>query len=477
MSVLAMDRRRWITLSVSIGAFMSTLDASVVNISLPTIVQSLHTHLKAVAWVVTGYLIVITGCLLLMGRLADLFGQRRSYLLGFFVFTVGSGLCGFSPTIYFLIGSRVVQGLGASALIVNGTAIIATVFPEKERGQALGILGSVISAGFLVGPILGGFLVEHLGWRYVFFINLPIGVIGIFLSSKVLEKNGSARKVRLDLWGALLLFIFVTSLILFLNQVGKHSMPLLWGWLFLSLLCLGLFITVEARSPFPLMDLSLFRRRLFISSLGASLLSFWMSGAHSFVIPFFLQNILGFSPSKVGMMVFPVSLTVMVMAPLGGRFSDRVGVRIPTTIGLILTSLTVFSFTFLKENVSDYHILWRQIVLGIGIGLFNPANNSAIIGSLTREKVGLASSFSALSRNLGLVIGVAFAEMVIAFRLATIPLETEKGTPSLESIQDVWKLVFIIGLIAVLISWIRESRSNPSTPSFVVSNFKEPQLN
>jgi MFS family permease len=246
-------------------------------------------------------------------------------------------------------------------------------------------------------------------------------------------------------------------------------MPLLWGWLFLSLLCLGLFIVVEIRSPFPLMDLNLFRERLFISSLGASLLSFWMSGAHNFVTPFFLQNILGFPPSKVGMMVFPVSLTVMVMAPLGGRFSDRVGVRIPTTIGLTLTSLTVFSFAFLKENVSDYHILWRQIVLGIGIGLFNPANNSAIIGSLPREKVGITSSFSALARNLGLVIGVAFAEMIIAFRVGTIPLETGKGTPSLEGIQDVWKLVFIIGLIAVLLSGIRGGRSHPSTPPFFLT--------
>jgi len=163
---------------------------------------------------------------------------------------------------------------------------MATAFPEKERGQALGILGSVISAGFLAGPILGGFLVEHLGWRYEFFINLPIGVIGIFLSSKVLEKNGSARKVRLDVWGALLLFILVTALLLFLNEVGKHSIPPLWGWLFLSLLCLGLFIAVEVRSPFPLVDLSLFRGRLFISSLGASLLSFWMSGAHNFATPF-----------------------------------------------------------------------------------------------------------------------------------------------------------------------------------------------
>ncbi|PIV19759.1 MAG: MFS transporter [Deltaproteobacteria bacterium CG03_land_8_20_14_0_80_45_14] len=457
-----MNRRRWVTLNISIGVYMSTLDASIVNISLPTIIQSLNTHLTAVAWVVMAYLIVITGCLLLMGRLSDLFGQRKIYLLGFLTFTVGSALCGFSPTIYFLIGSRMLQGLGASALMANGPAILTAAFPEKERGQALGIVGSVVSAGFLTGPILGGFLVEHLGWRSVFFINLPIGAIGIYLSSKVLERTVPTGKTRVDLWGALLLFFFVTSLLLFLNRMAQGSTPLLWLWLFFNLLCFSLFIMVELRSPSPLVDLKLFRRRLFISSLGASFLSFWMSAAHTFVIPFFLQSILEFSPSKVGMLIFPVALTVMVMAPFGGRFSDRVGVKIPATMGLALTSLAVFSFTLLKPGVNDLNILWRQIVLGIGISLFNPANNSAILGSLPREKVGLASSFLALSRNLGMVIGVAFAEMVIAFRLPAAPLERAKAGPSLEGIQDVWKLVLIIGLTAILISWARESKSNVS---------------
>jgi EmrB/QacA subfamily drug resistance transporter len=455
MFLSRIDQRWWVTLNICIGVFMSTLDASVVNISLPTITQALDTHLKAVAWVVTGYLIVITGCLLLMGRLADLFGQKRVYLLGFLIFTFGSALCGLSPTIGFLIGSRMVQGLGASALMAIGPAIITNAFPEKDRGQALGIIGSVVSAGFLTGPLLGGFLVEHLGWRSIFFINLPIGAIGIFLTSKFLERKELTKEVQLDLRGALLLFVFVTSLLLFLNRVSQGSTPLLLGWFSLSLVSLILFIVAELRSPFPLVDLHLFRRRLFISSLGASLLSFWMSAAHTFVIPFFLQNIFGFSPSKVGMLVFPVSLTVMVMAPLGGRVSDRVGVRIPATMGLIFTSLTIFSFTFLKGPVSHYQILWRQVVIGIGIGLFNPANNSAIIGSLSREKIGLASSFLALSRNLGMVVGIAFAEMVIALRMPA-------ATPSLQSIHDVWGLGLIIGLTAVLISWIREKGIHPS---------------
>jgi len=459
-----MKGRAWVTLNISIGVYMSTLDASIVNISLPTIVRSLNTHLTAVAWVVMAYLIVITGCLLVTGRLSDLFGLRRIYLLGYLTFTLGSALCSFSPTIYFLIGSRMLQGLGASALMANGPAILTTAYPEHERGKALGILGSVVSAGFLTGPILGGFLVEHLGWRSIFFINLPIGAMGIYLSSKVLERAEPTGKPQVDLRGALLLFFFVTSLLLLLNQIGKGSTPLLWGWLLLSLLCFSLFIVVEIQSPFPLVDLQLFRRRLFICSLGASFLSFWMSAAHSFVIPFFLQNILEFSPSKVGMLVFPVALTVMVMAPLGGRFSDRFGVRIPATMGLILTSLTIFSFTLLKPGVRELDILWRQIALGVGISFFNPANNSAIIGSLPREKVGLASSLLALSRNLGMVIGVAFAEMVVAFRPPVMPSGQDGAGPSLEGIQDVWKLVLIIGLTAILISWTRESKPNVPDP-------------
>ncbi len=460
MSISSKNRQWWVMFNISIGVYMSTLDASVVNLSLPTIIQSLNTNLKMVAWVVTAYLIVITGCLLLMGRLADLLGQRRLYLFGFLIFTVGSALCGFSPTIHFLIGSRILQGLGASTLMVIGTAIAATVFPEKERGQAMGMIGSVVSAGFLTGPLLGGFLVEHLGWRSVFFINLPIGAIAIVLSLKVLERDGPMRKVQLDLRGALLLFIFISSLLLFINRVGRGSTPLLWGLLFLSLFCFGLFIGVELRSPSPLVDLRLFKRRLFISSLGASFFSFWMAAAHTFVVPFFLQNILRFSPSKVGMMIFPVSLTVMLFAPFGGKFSDRVGVRIPATMGLILISLTIFSFSFLKSSVNDYEIILRQIIIGVGIGLFSPANNSAIIGSLPKEKVGLASSFLALARNLGMVIGVAFAEMVIAFRLPERQIEAEISLPSLESIQDVWRLVFVLGLTALLISWVRGGRSD-----------------
>lgn len=465
MTLPVIDRRWWITINISIGTYMATLDASIVNISLPTIIHSLNTDTKAVAWVVMAYLVVITGCLLFMGRLADLFGQKRIYILGLITFTAGSALCGFAPTIYFLIGSRMLQGLGASVMMSIGPAIMAIFFQEKDRGQALGIVGSVVSAGFLTGPLLGGFLIEHLGWRSIFFINLPIGAIGTYLSLKFLEKTKPASAVRVDLWGAFLLFSFLTSFILFLNQVGQGSTPFLWAWLLFSLFCLSLFIPIELRSPSPILDLNVFRKRLFVSSLGASLFSFWVNGAHIFVSPFFLQNILGFTPSKVGMLVFPVALTVMVMAPLGGRISDRIGVRIPTTLGLFLFSMAIFSFTFIEEGMSEYHILWRQVVIGIGIGLFNPANNSAIIGSLPKEKIGLASGFIALSRNLGMVIGVAFAEMVIAFGSSSIPLESGGGTPSLESIRDVWRLVFFVGFTALLISWIRGGRSDmPQLP-------------
>lgn len=458
MFSLTKNQRWWVAFNISIGIYMSTLDASIVNIALPTVILSLNTDLKTIAWVVMAYLIVITGNLLLMGRLADLFGQRRVYLFGLFTFTLGSVLCGFSPSIYFLIGSRVIQGVGASATMATGPAIIATTFPEKGRGQALGMVGSVVSAGFITGPLLGGFLVEHVGWRSIFFINLPIGLFGVLLSLRVLDKTRPMERVRVDLWGASFLFFFITTLFLFLNSVSQKSSPFLWVWLVASLIFLGLFMIMESRSPFPLIDLHLLKRRLFISSLGASLLSFWINGAHTFVTPFFLQNILGFPPSKVGMLIFPVALTVMVMAPVGGRISDLVGVRIPATVGLILISMSTFSFIFIETNVSEYQILWRQIAFGVGVGLFNPANNSAIIGSLPKAKVGLASSFLALSRNLGIVIGVAFAEMIIAFGMSSVSLET-KGTPLIQSIHYVWKLVLVLGLVAIFISWMRDRRS------------------
>lgn len=448
------NNRWWVTLTISIGVFMSTLDASIVNISLPTIVQSLRTDLKTIAWVVMAYLIIITGCLLLMGRLADLLGRGKIFFLGFLAFTVGSGLCGFSPTVYFLIGSRMIQGLGASALMAVGPAIITTVFPEKDRGQALGMIGSVVSLGFITGPLLGGFLVEHLGWPSIFFINLPIGAFGMLLSLKILKGEEPSGSVAIDFRGALFFFLFITTLLLFLNRVGQGLTSLFWGWIFIALIFFGLFIRSEQRSSFPMVDLRIFKNRLFISSLGASFFSFWLNGAHNFVIPFFLQDIAGYSPSEAGMLIFPVAMTVMVMAPIGGKISDWAGERTPATIGLVITLTAIFSFLFLKSDASHYEILWRQVILGIGIGLFNPANNSAIIGSLPKTNVGVASSFLALARNLGMVIGVAFAEVIIAFRMSGIPSGTRRG-PILESIQDVWQMVMGIGLIAIFLSWRR----------------------
>jgi len=460
MFLSRVDRHSWILFNISISVYMSTLDASIVNISLPTIVRMLNTDIQAVAWVVTGYLITITGSLLLVGRLADLFGQRRMYLMGLLTFTLGSALCGVSPSITFLIGSRLVQGLGAASSMVNGMAIVATAFPEKGRGQALGILGSIVSVGFLTGPLIGGFLVEHLGWRSVFFINLPIGAAGIVLSLKTLDKDGPMKKVALDLWGALLLLLCITSLLLLLNRAGRGSAPVLSGLFCFFIFSFLLFFLVETRTPSPLMDLRLFKRPLFAPSLGASLLSAWTLSAHTFVMPFFLQGILNFSPSKVGMLMFPVSLTTMVVAPLGGKLSDRIGVRLPTTLGLLLLSLSIFSFSFLGERVSEYHIILRQVMLGVGIGLFAPGNNSAIIGSLPREMVGVASSFPALSRNLGLVIGVAAAEMVVALGTYAGSGDPARGIPSLMSLHHVWRLSLIVGLAAVVLSWARKGRAD-----------------
>ena len=296
-----MNRRWWMTLNVSIGVYMSTLDASIVNISLPTITRSFNAPLKMVAWVVTAYLIVITGCLLIMGRLTDLFGQRRIYLLGFSTFTLGSALCGLSPDHPF--SHRLQDPSGPGGRCPDG---------ERARDPHHGFSGGE------AGPGPGHHRLCRLGWFFdgahsrraswwstsggarSFSSICPSVSIGIFLSRSSWKRLRPQGRAPLDLRGAFLIFIFITSLLLFLSQVSQGSNPFVWGWFSLSLICFGLLILVELRSPSPLIDLHLFKQKLFIASLGTSLLSFWLTAAHAFVLPFFLQDILNIPPPRWG---------------------------------------------------------------------------------------------------------------------------------------------------------------------------------
>ncbi len=456
--------------AVSLGTFTSTLASGMVSVSLPTMTQALSTDLVTVAWVIMAYLLAATGLLLLSGRLADLFGRREVYLAGFLVFTLGAGLASLSPSIFWLIGARVVQGLGASALMANGAAMLSVAFGASQRGRVLGLLGAVVSSALMAGPLLGGFLVEHLGWRAVFYINIGPGLAGAWICSRVLVPENKARiRPRLDLFGAASLASFITTLVMLLSQIQRKG----WGSFYIHSLfiaSLGSFVAFvlrEKKTRDPIIDFSLFRNIPFLMTIGASFFYYAMAITNNFLMPFYLQRVLGFTPAQVGMILVPIFITIMLVAPISGRLSDRVGSYFPALIGIVVATVAFWSFTRLTSDSSVADIIWRQVLLGVGMGLFSSPNHSAVLGFAPKEHLGLVSSLIALFRNLGFSSGLAIAGAVVAGRLAYYQRLAPQisGWSFLQSLHDAWWVAAGFGGLACIIYIARAKGQREPEPA------------
>ena len=449
--------RRWVMTAVSIGTFASCLDSGMVSVSLPTLTVALSADLVTVGWVVMAYLLTATGLLLFAGRLSDLFGRRQVYLWGFGVFALGSALASLSPGIFWLIGARVVQACGAAALTANASALITDAYPEGQRGRVLGLLSAVVSAGLLAGPLVGGFFVELLGWRSVFYVNLFVGLVGIFICSRILrpEKRGEVAS-GLDLWGAVLLMVFTSSFILVFNQGWEKGWDSLYvqGLTFMAVSSFCAFVWKERKMVEPLIDLSLFKHTTLSLVLTSSFFYYSMIIANSFLMPFYLQQVLNYQPFQVGLITFPLFLTVMLVAPVSGRLSDRIGSRIPMMAGIIIASVAFILYARLDGNCTLLDILWRQVLLGAGTGLFSSPNHNAVMGMAPRDKAGVVSSLLALFRNLGFSFGVAVASSTVAARLLLYQSAMGPGfkeLPFLLSLRDAWWVATAFGILATLI--------------------------
>ena len=339
-------RYRWFILAtVSVGTFMSTLDSSIVNVALPTISGKLQADLSTLQWVVTAYLLTISSLLPVFGRLADLLGRKRVFSLGFLVFTLGSVLCGLAGDIWFLIGMRILQAIGASMLMANSAALIIANFPPKERGRALGFTGTVVALGSLTGPALGGILVGFLNWRSIFYINLPIGILGYLAVRIILPQDKPQQdQETFDFVGALFFTFGIISLMFAISN-GQ-----IWGWgsyqilggIFLGTLSLAFFFHTELRVPNPMIDLSLFRIRPFFIGNLTGLLSFVAMFANVMLMPFYLQHVLYYSPAQVGLLMTAFPLAMAIAAPISGYASDRIGPIALTTSGLFVTAIAFF---------------------------------------------------------------------------------------------------------------------------------------
>ena len=435
---------KWgVMLVVGIGTFMSTLVSSSINVSLPPISNFFGVSFSAVAWVSLAYLLTTTSLLLPFGRAADIIGRRSVYILGFFIFIAGSTLCAVSSSILQLILSRSFQGVGGAMLMSCSPALITDAFPRYQRGKALGILGTIVAAGLTMGPPLGGFLVENLGWRSIFYINIPIGLLGMGFGYMILKKDSSEPlKQKFDYKGAVFLVISLVLLLLALDnfqKLGLKSMGMQWllaGFLLFA----TLFLANETKVDHPLINLNLFRHRLFALANLSALVNFICLLSVTFLMPFYLERVLGAPTSRVGMILIAVPLCSSVIAPLSGSLSDKIGSRLLSSFGLFLVGVSLFSFVGLKADSSYADVVFRLIILGVGVGMFSSPNTSSIMGSVSGENLGVAAGVLATMRNLGMGIGVALTSSIFTSRNA---YHMQKLSPEALGSFDFNKISFV----------------------------------
>jgi EmrB/QacA subfamily drug resistance transporter len=406
-----------VLLSVGLGTFMSALDASVVNTVLPVIREAFHAPVETIQWVVTTYLLVMGGLLLTFGRLGDLRGHKRLYLSGFGVFLPASVLCGVAPTEGALIAARVLQGVGAAIIVSNAPAILIGSVHPSRLGQALGLQAAMTSLGLALGPSLGGWLTDLLGWRVIFFINLPVGAVAFLLAYRHIaeDERPPSRKEPFDGIGAAL---FLGAFFALQFALGRGEV---WGWgssatvaVFAGSAALGyLFIRREAAARAPMVDLQLFGSRFFSIAVGSALVNYVCVASILFLVPFYLIQGRGLSASKAGIIMTVQFLGMSLTAPVSGMISDRVGPRAPATAGMALMAGGLFLLSAMNGGTPLYLVAVSMTVTGVGVAIFVTPNNSAMLGAAPAGRKGIASGILATARLLGMATGVSIAGAIL----------------------------------------------------------------
>jgi EmrB/QacA subfamily drug resistance transporter len=404
-----MDRKWWTLIAVSVAIFMLLLDITVVNVALPDIQRSLHSSFSDLQWVVNAYALTLAAFLLTSGSVADLIGRRRVFVVGLVVFTVSSAVCGLSTTPLMLNLARAVQGTGGAMMFATALALIAQAFHGKERGTAFGVFGAVTGGAVAIGPVLGGVITSGIGWEWIFFVNVPIGVIAVFIAITRVADSRDPNATGVD-WPGLTtfsgsLFLLVYALVQG-NEKGWGSTEIV-SFLIGAAVLMTLFIVVELRRSEPMLDLSLFRRPAFS---GASIVAFCLSGsffAMFLYLTLYIQDVLGYSPLQAGLRFLPSTLLSFIVAPIAGRLSVRVPVRLLLGSGLLLIGIGLLTMTVV-DAASTWTVLIPGFVLaGTGVGLVNPPLASTAVGVVPVEHSGMASGINSTFRQVGIATGIA----------------------------------------------------------------------
>jgi EmrB/QacA subfamily drug resistance transporter len=420
--IFAEENKKWWTLAaVAFGLFMIMLDNTVVNVALPSIEKDLHISISQLEWIVTGYALVFAALLITGGKLADLFGRRKVFIIGLAVFSLSSLACGFAPNAGFLIGARAAQGIGAALMNPATLSIITATFPPKQRGQAIGIWAGVSALALAIGPLGGGLIVDNIGWNWIFFVNVPVGALGIVVSYFFIkESRDTSHEQSVDFPGLITsggaLFALSYALIEG-NQRGWMSAEIL-GLIAASAVLLTAFVVLESRQRLPMLDLSLFRIPSFAGANTVALLvSLGMFGVFFFV-SLYVQNILGYSPTKAGAIFLPMTILIILIAPVAGKASDRIGSRWLMGGGMTLLSISLLLYQRVGLHSTFWTLFPAMILGGIGMALTMSPMTSVAMASVPVDKAGVGSGVLNSFRQVGGSLGIALMGAILASYLA-----------------------------------------------------------
>lgn len=401
---------KWtICLLVILGNFLGMLDSSTVNLALYPISKDLNISLAKVQWVVIAYMLVLTVFLPFFGKIGDLFPKNKIYSFGFFIFAIGAFLNSTAPNFYLLILYRCIEALGASIMIANGPAVIATLFKGADRGKALGINACLVAVGGMSGPAVGGALINSFGWRTIFLPSVPIALFGAFYAYKMLPSYIKHFEFKFDYKGFIYFTIALFALLLAISE-GHH-----WGWKSLKIISLGILTLVfgglfyfrDSKITYPIIDFNMFKIKTFTFGNIAVMTSYMTMFTNGILLPFFLQEILKYNALKTGLLILPYSIASSAVAPFAGSYAGKHGSRLLTIVGPSIYILALIIFTTFNTTTQTWEIILASVIMGIGNGCFQSPSNTAIITSVKKEELGLASGILSLSRNLGNILGVA----------------------------------------------------------------------
>ncbi len=421
--------RKWWTLgAVAFGLFMIMLDNTIVTVALPTIRRDLKIGISELEWIVTAYTLTFAAFILIGGKLADLLGRRLMFNVGLAVFTVSSFLCGSAGDIHLLIGARAVQGVGAAIMIPSTLSIVTATFPPRQRGTAIGVWAGTAGMALAIGPLLGGILTQQLSWHWIFFVNVPVGVLAIIVSRAVIsESRDTSHEQGLDLPGLLSsgLSLFALTYALIEGNSRGWSSPLIVSLFAGSGVLMLAFVLLELRQRLPMLELSLFRIGNFVGSvLVALLVSLAMFGVF-FFMSLYIQNIIGYSPTRAGASFLPMTILVILVAPFAGRFSDRIGSRWLMGAGMMLVAISLYLFSRVGLNTTYPELLPAMITGGIGMPLAMSPTTAAAMATVPVDKAGVGAGVLNSFRQVGGSLGIALLGAIMASQSSSFVAQAE----------------------------------------------------